>query len=154
MAAFVRLLGLDRHVRPGSFLAVSGQVRSDATQLYAHEMEAVRTRIGKVVFCEGTPGPIGQRSEGLVGLLVEGVLAPNSRLIGHTLQEKQFKSTFDVVALALRRHGKIIRQKIGKVRLTFGDSLLLQGDRQQMERLKDSGDFLLMEHVKLRYSLL
>jgi len=82
-------------------------------------------------------------------VLVEGVLSPTSHLIGSTLEKLRFKQTFNVVALAIRRHGKIIRQKVGKVHLAFGDSLLLQGDREHMKKLVESPDFLILEQVKL-----
>lgn len=82
-------------------------------------------------------------------ILAEGVLSPTSRLIGRTLQEIEFKSNYGVAALAIRRHGRPVRQKIGKVRLTFGDSLLLQGSRENIDRLLESPDFLLLERVKL-----
>jgi len=82
-------------------------------------------------------------------LLVEGVLSPTSRLLGQTLQELDFRNSTGAVALALRRHGKILREKIGKVRLAFGDSLLLQGERARIERLLESADFLFLERVKL-----
>jgi len=82
-------------------------------------------------------------------VLAEGVLSPTSHLIGSTLEELQFKHRYAVVALAIRRHGKIIRQKVGKVRLTFGDSLLLQGVRENMDKLMKSPEFLLLERVKL-----
>ena len=139
-------------IRSGSIL-----LPSDKPLIKAGDSLLVHGQLDKLMKLKNEPGFTirhdfhlkDQDLEGRNIILVEGVLAPNSRLIGHTLQEKQFKSTFGVVALALRRHGKIIRQKIGKVRLTFGDSLLLQGDRQHIEWLKESGDFLLMEHVKL-----
>lgn len=82
-------------------------------------------------------------------ILSEGVLAPGSRLIGSTLQELRFRHRFQVVALAIRRHGRILRQRVGKVRLTFGDSLLLQGERENMEKLMESPDFLILERVRL-----
>ena len=82
-------------------------------------------------------------------LLVEGVLSPSSKLLGQTLQELDFRNSTGAVALALRRHGKILREKVGKVRLAFGDSLLLQGERSRIEKLMQSADFLFLEKVKL-----
>jgi di/tricarboxylate transporter len=82
-------------------------------------------------------------------ILAEGVLSPTSRFIGRTLKEIEFKYRYGVAALAIRRYGRPVRQKIGKVRLTFGDSLLLQGDRENVDKLMESPDFLLLERVKL-----
>ncbi len=82
-------------------------------------------------------------------VLAEGTLAPASRLVGATLKEADFRRTYGVVALAVRRHGKILRQKVGRVRLGFGDTLLLQGDRQRMDQLGGLADFLMLERIKL-----
>ncbi|MBN2430319.1 MAG: SLC13 family permease [Acidobacteria bacterium] len=82
-------------------------------------------------------------------ILAEGVLSPTSRLIGRTLKEIEFKSNYGVAALAIRRYGRPVTQKIGRIRLTFGDSLLLQGDREHIDRLLESPDFLLLERIKL-----
>ncbi|HQF88671.1 MAG TPA: SLC13 family permease [Acidobacteriota bacterium] len=82
-------------------------------------------------------------------VLAEGILAPASRLVGATLKEADFRRTYGVVALAVRRHGKILREKVGRVRLSFGDTLLLQGDRQRMDQLGSVADFLMLERIKL-----
>lgn len=82
-------------------------------------------------------------------VLAEGTLAPASRLVGATLKEADFRRTYGVVALAVRRHGRIVREKVGRIRLAFGDTLLLQGDRSRMDQLGAAVDFLMLEHIKL-----
>ncbi|HPB29255.1 MAG TPA: SLC13 family permease [Acidobacteriota bacterium] len=82
-------------------------------------------------------------------VLAEGILAPASRLVGATLKEADFRRTYGVVALAVRRHGKLLREKVGRIRLGFGDTLLLQGDRQRMDQLGSVADFLMLERIKL-----
>jgi len=38
---------------------------------------------------------------------------------------------------------------VGRIRLGFGDTLLLQGDRQRMDQLGSVADFLMLERIKL-----
>ena len=49
-------------------------------------------------------------------LLVEAFVSPNSRLLDSTLKEVDFRRTYKANALAIRSHGRTIRQKIGTVR--------------------------------------
>ena len=80
-------------------------------------------------------------------LLVEAFVSPNSRLVDSTLKEVDFRRTYKANALAIRSHGRTIRQKIGTVRLEHGDSLLILTDRQQLGDLHRTEDFLVLEEL-------
>ncbi len=80
-------------------------------------------------------------------LLVEAFVSPNSRLVDSTLKEVDFRQTYQANALAIRSHGRTIRQKIGTVRLEHGDSLLLLTDRRQLDVLHRTQDFLVLEEL-------
>ena len=80
-------------------------------------------------------------------LLVEAFVSPNSRLVDSTLKEVDFRSTYKANALAIRSHGRTIRQKIGTVRLEHGDSLLVLTDRRQLGVLHRTQDFLVLEEL-------
>jgi di/tricarboxylate transporter len=80
-------------------------------------------------------------------LLVEAFVSPNSRLVDSTLKEVDFRSTYKANALAIRSHGRTIRQRIGTVRLEHGDSLLVLTDRRQLGVLRRTQDFLVLEEL-------
>lgn len=80
-------------------------------------------------------------------VLAEAVVSPNARLVGKTLKEINFRRTYQANALALKQHGRTVRDKIGRVRLSLGDSLLLLTTRNQLEALRQSNDFLVMREV-------
>ena len=80
-------------------------------------------------------------------VLVEAFVSPNSRLVDSTLKEVDFRRTYKANALAIRSHGRTIRQKIGTVRLEHGDSLLILTDRQQLGDLHRTEDFLVLEEL-------
>jgi di/tricarboxylate transporter len=80
--------------------------------------------------------------------LIEVALAPNSRLIGHSLRELQFRERFGFSALAISRHGEMIRQRVGNIPLRAGDMLLLQGPHYRIDELQAMRDFLVMVPVK------
>jgi di/tricarboxylate transporter len=80
--------------------------------------------------------------------LVEAFIAPTSQLVDSTLKEVNFRQTFKANALAIRSHGRTIRERIGKIRLEYGDSLLILTSRDQLETLRQSPDFLVFEEVR------
>ena len=81
-------------------------------------------------------------------VLVEAFISPTSRLVGSTLKEVNFRQTYKANALAIRSHGRTIRERIGKIRLEYGDSLLILTSRDQLEALRESLDFLVFEEVR------
>ena len=58
--------------------------------------------------------------------LVEAVIGPNSDLIGTTLRASRFHQRFGSAVVAIRKHGRLLRERLGSVRLGFGDTLLLR----------------------------
>jgi di/tricarboxylate transporter len=82
-------------------------------------------------------------------VLAEGILAPRSTLVGLTLRQADFRNKFGVFVLAIRKHGELIRDNLGLIKLGPGDSLLLQGRRGFVERLSQSPDFIVVEEKSL-----
>jgi di/tricarboxylate transporter len=83
------------------------------------------------------------------GVLVEGIVAPNSDLIGRTPQEAGFWRRFHLVVLAVHRHGRELRAGTGERRLKNGDILLLMGTEQAVQSLRASEDLLLVDRPAL-----
>jgi len=77
--------------------------------------------------------------------LAEITLAPNSRLSGKTFSEIDFRSRFGLSILALRHHNRTIFSRLGDVPLSFGDSLLVQGSIEQINKLRSNRNFLLLD---------
>lgn len=82
--------------------------------------------------------------------LAELVVIRNSRLIDCTLREVAFKDRYQLITIALHRAGKEINTKklgIGNVPLQLGDVLLVQGSRDNLQRVRESQDFLLLDET-------
>ncbi len=82
-------------------------------------------------------------------MLAEAIIAPSAPLIGRSLKETDFRHQHGVFALAIRKHGETIRERIGNVRLAAGDTLLIQGRRDFVEKLGDDPSFLMLQEVEL-----
>jgi di/tricarboxylate transporter len=78
------------------------------------------------------------------GMMVEGILGPNSEILGKTIEEVNFRQRFRMVVLAVHRKGKNVKDKIGSLRLEFGDTLLLLGTDNSIQNLRASEDIILM----------
>ena len=78
------------------------------------------------------------------GLIVEGVIGPNSTIVGRTVREVKFRQRFRTVLVAIHRKGINLREKIDEVRFQAGDLLLMMGTEAAIDQLRGSeGVFLL-----------
>ncbi len=68
--------------------------------------------------------------------LLEVVIGPNSDLIGGTLASTDFRNRYGCTVVAMQKHGEIVRERLANVRLSFGDTLLLQGDKHSLEMIQ------------------
>jgi di/tricarboxylate transporter len=80
---------------------------------------------------------------------VDATLAPRSSMVGRTLGETRFRDRYDFTVLAIQRHTRLISQRLRDVPLRFGDILLLQGPKDQLDMLKKDNHFLVLEPVEL-----
>ncbi len=77
--------------------------------------------------------------------LVEAVIAPGSRMAGRTVELLGFRRLTSAVVLGIQRRSRMIRVKIGEIRLEAGDTLLLCGPHDVFQSLRSSRDIILLE---------
>jgi di/tricarboxylate transporter len=83
-------------------------------------------------------------------VVIEAVLSPRSQLIGRTLRESHFRERFGMAVLAIWNGERAIRTNIQDVKLSFGDALLMQGSRDQLERLRLDPDLIVLSSEEPR----
>ena len=79
------------------------------------------------------------------GMLVEGMIGPNSTLVGSTIRDVNFRQRFHMIVLAVHRRGRNVREKIDTLQLDFGDTLLLLGTEDAFNQLRNGDDILLID---------
>lgn len=77
--------------------------------------------------------------------IAEVLILSNSRLIGTTLRELKFRQRYNLTVLAIRRGEELIRDRLNRIPLKFGDLLLVQGAKQSLLGLQTTRELLVIE---------
>jgi di/tricarboxylate transporter len=122
-------------LRPGDRLLFVGVVESIV------ELQRIRGLVPATddVFHLKTPRP--QRC------LIEAVVSNTCPLVGQTIRESRFRSTYNAVVVAVARNGQRLHQKIGDIEVHAGDVLLVEAHPSFADQHKNSRDFFLVSAV-------
>lgn len=77
--------------------------------------------------------------------IAEVLILSNSRLVGSTLRDLRFRQRYNATVLALRRGEELVRSRLGRVPLRFGDLLLVQGPKESFLGLQTTRELLVLE---------
>ena len=77
-------------------------------------------------------------------VLTEAMVAPGSRLAGHSLAELDFQWHYNATVLAIHRRGGIVRSKLRDVRLQLGDILLTLAPASEMPFLRGNANLIIL----------
>jgi di/tricarboxylate transporter len=80
--------------------------------------------------------------------LFEAVVSPTFPHSGRTIRESRFRTHYGAAIIAVARNGERIARKIGDIELRTGDTLLIEGDVDFGERLRNSSDFSLISALE------
>ncbi len=124
-------------LQPGDEVIVAA-TRKRLTELLSSRPEFVRG-----VIRSAGPNDAPTRGERLA--LTEAVVSPGSRLIGRTVRQIGFRHSAGTILLGVQRRSRMVRARLGEIRLEAGDVLLMFGSTDAMTRLRADRDVLLME---------
>ncbi len=79
--------------------------------------------------------------------LIETLVPPRSSLVGRTLLTSDFLRRFKCIVLAIQRRGKIVKERLENIHLDDGDTLLLQCDKENVDRLLNSRDLVVTNEL-------
>jgi di/tricarboxylate transporter len=80
-------------------------------------------------------------------VLIEAVVAPNSRLVGHTLREVDFRNRYGATVLAIRHHDHLVHSHLPDTELSAGDALLVEVPAEHRGLLRTHRDFVVVSDV-------
>ncbi len=132
----------------------TGELPGPGTRIQSHDLLLVKGNpevIENLTYQLGVGvQPVDPEKESLTDLLLsqeigvaEVILTPRSDNAGRTVADARIAETFDVQVLTLRRGDKLLPRK--ETRLEFGDSLLVRGRWESIDRLRqDSRNFVVV----------
>jgi len=80
-------------------------------------------------------------------VLVEAVVSNTCPVVGRTIRQSRFRSTYNAVVIAVARNGERLNMKIGDVSLLPGDTVLVEATPEFIERQRTSRDFYLVSEI-------
>ena len=105
------------------------------------ELQQIRGLISAVDDADSLGLDVSQRR------LIEAVVSDRCPLIGSSIREGSFRTTYNAAIVALGRGDRRIPGKIGDVKLLAGDTLLLDTDEDFLKRQRNSSHFHLVSGV-------
>lgn len=128
---------LHEPIQPGDVLLVRGGVR---------ELMEVKNGLGLDIEPEFKLKDAVLEARDLE--LAEVLVSARSSLINRTLAEVDFRRRYNAIVLAIQAGRQTVRQKLNRVRLQFGDALLLLGPKEDLARLRNDPNLLLLEQIE------
>ncbi|MFC2023082.1 SLC13 family permease [Chloroflexota bacterium] len=83
--------------------------------------------------------------------LIEVLVPPRSSLIGATLQTSSFFRRYRASVLAIQRRGKVLKERLADIELDSNDTLLIQGNREDILRLMSSAHAIVTNELSELY---
>ncbi len=128
-------------LKPGDTLVVAA-TRKALTELLSDEPKALLHKFPE--FTEGSSEEDDLKPASGVSI-AEVVVAPASRMIGLNLEQIGFRYHYHAIVLGIQRGERIIRKRVTEIRLAAGDVLLVMGQREDVMKLRETRDMMLME---------
>lgn len=133
------LIGIERTGERRVAIAPSTALYSEDVLIFAGELESMQDLKQTKGLTAATRKQASKLPDNLE--LIEAVLSDRSPLVGKSVKEGGFRSVYNAVVIAVHRGGEHLDAKIGDIVLKPGDNLLLESDRQFVNRHRNRQDF-------------
>ncbi|MCB1532445.1 MAG: SLC13 family permease [Alphaproteobacteria bacterium] len=81
-------------------------------------------------------------------ILAELMITPASRMVDMSLSHIGLEKQFGVIILGIQRRARVVRRRLGRIRLEAGDVLLVAGRRSMVDSMRDDTDFIVLSGSK------
>jgi len=81
-------------------------------------------------------------------VIAEMMISPASRLVDMTLEHANLFRQYGTVVLGIQRRTRVVRRRLGRVRLEAGDVLLVTGQRNRIDAVRGNADFIVLSGSK------
>ncbi len=80
--------------------------------------------------------------------LAEIMITPASRMVDMSLDQAGFHRQFGVVVLGIQRRARVVRRRLGRIRLEAGDVLLVAGTIGAIDSMRNNPDIIVLSGTK------
>jgi di/tricarboxylate transporter len=77
-------------------------------------------------------------------VMAEVMITPTSHMIDMSVDQAGFDKQFGAIVLGIQRRARVVRRRLGRVRLESGDVLLIAGSQGSLESMRANTDFIVM----------
>lgn len=81
-------------------------------------------------------------------ILAEIMITPGSRLVDMALDHVGFHRQFGAIVLGIQRRARVVRRRLGRIRLEAGDVLLVAGSQADINSIRDNSDLIVLSGSK------
>jgi di/tricarboxylate transporter len=116
--------------------------------LLSEDESAVLTKFNQGDEGEDSPRELEEKEQAQSRTLAEVMIAPSSRLIDMSLEQIGFHRQFKTIILGIQRRARVVRRRLGRIRLEAGDVLLVCGSGTAIEDLRHNQDMIVLSGSK------
>ncbi len=81
-------------------------------------------------------------------VLAKMMITPASRMLDMSIDHIGFHKRFGVIVLGIQRRARVVRRRLGRIRLEAGDVLLVAGKHSRINNLRRNPDFIVLSGSK------
>ena len=81
-------------------------------------------------------------------ILAEVMITPASRMVDMTIEQVGFHRQFGTIVLGIQRRARVVRRRLGRIRLEAGDVLLVAGSQGAVNDMRDNPDVIVLSGSK------
>jgi len=81
-------------------------------------------------------------------VLAKVMITPASRMVDMSIDHVSFHKRFGVIVLGIQRRARVVRRRLGRIRLEAGDVLLVAGKHSRINNLRRNPDFIVLSGSK------
>lgn len=81
-------------------------------------------------------------------ILAEIMITPASRMVDMSLSHVSFEKQFGTIVLGIQRRARVVRRRLGRIRLEAGDVLLVAGRQSVIDSMRNNPDFIVLSGSK------
>ena len=148
------LLTEDNEKSLNSSSSSKGQEHKISEQRKDGQTEFANTKSKDKEEIEGNEDPGKDSSDELeeedeeAGILAEIMITPGSRLIDMSLDQAGLERRYGGVVLGIQRRARVVRRRLGRIRLEPGDVLLMACNHAHIQALRSSQDLIVLSGSK------